>query len=257
MLPSLGHPVSMVVVWGFIAVVVTLAGLVPLALRHAAANADVLKTGQSRLMVGVAIGLAMWLALTGTLAAGGFFARFDAIPPRFLLGVLPAMMAVVLLMSSRGSRAWLIAVPEAWLIAFQLFRVPVELVLFALSRSGVVPVAMTFEGRNFDILTGLTAPLVVYLCLVRGSLPRWVAVLWNALGLGLLVNVVRIAVLAAPGPFRQLTQDAPNLVPFVFPFSWLPYFLVPLALLGHLVSLNQLLRRTKPGRRSSSSPHDA
>lgn len=79
---------------------------------------------------------------------------------------------------------------------------------------------------------------------------------WNVAGLALLANVVRIAVLAAPGPLRRLTEEAPNQVPSLFPFVWLPYFLVPLALLGHLVSLVQLarpVRRDAPGRTSCGS----
>ena len=41
-------------------------------------------------------------------------------------------------------------------------RVGVEVVLFWLFIKRVVPESMTFEGRNFDIISGITAPFVAY-----------------------------------------------------------------------------------------------
>lgn len=229
----------------FIALVAILTGLIFISVRSITLRRGRDAVGANRMAALTALGLGVWLAFTGFLSLAGFFADFDSLPPRFLLGVLPAMASVVFLVSFRPTRVWLTALPESWVIGFQAFRVPVELVLFALAHHAIVPNAMTFEGRNFDILTGLTAPLVAYFGFVRGRWPRWAIVAWNAMGLFLLANVVRIAVLAAPGPLRQLTDDAPNLVPSLFPYIWLPYFLVPLALLGHLVSLAQVIRSAK------------
>lgn len=41
-----------------------------------------------------------------------------------------------------------------------IIRIPVELVLYRLFLNGIVSELMTFKGRNFDILAGITAPLI-------------------------------------------------------------------------------------------------
>jgi hypothetical protein len=245
MSPALDKPLPGIVDGSFIALVVILAGFLLFAVRYVATLRGKDSGGANRIATITAVSLGLWLSLTGILSLTGFFARFETIPPRFLLGVLPAIAAVLFLVSFHRTREWLTALPEAWVIGFQAFRIPVELVLWALAHHSIVPNAMTFEGRNFDILTGLTAPLVAYFGIVRGRWPRWAIIAWNAMGLFLLFNVVRVAILAAPGPFRQLTEEAPNLAPSLFPFIWLPYFLVPLALLGHLVSLAQVAQSAK------------
>jgi hypothetical protein len=249
-LPTVPWPVAL----GFALLVLVTVGLLPIALYHAARRQGLEPARGKRLAFGVAAVLLLWMVVTGALALTGFFARFDALPPRILAGTLPPIAAILVALGLPRSRALLLSVPAAWVIGFQIFRVGAELTLLALARAGVVPYAMTFEGSNFDLLTGLTA-LPVAILLARGTLPRGVAVAWNALGLLLLANVVRIAVLAAPGPLYRLTDDVPNLAPAVFPFVWLPYALVPLALLGHIVSLQQLraARRMFPLRRADAA----
>jgi hypothetical protein len=65
---------------------------------------------------------------------------------------------------------------------------------------------------------------------------------WNLLGLALLLNILTIAVLATPVPFRQFTDGPPNLLPSTFPYVWLPSFLVQLALASHLLVFRKLRR---------------
>ena len=54
--------------------------------------------------------------------------------------------------------------------------------------------------------------------------------------------ITTIAVLAAPVPFRLLTDGPPNTLPSTFPYVWLPCLLVQLALLGHLLVFRRLGR---------------
>jgi hypothetical protein len=125
------------------------------------------------------------------------------------------------------------------LVGFQFFRVPVELILHRLAVEEVIPYVMTYAGWNFDILTGISAA-VLGLVLVRRSLPHRVLIAWNVAGLLLLVNIVTIAVLAAPVPF-QLFRDGPsNTLPSTFPYVWLPTVLVQVALFGHLLLFRRL-----------------
>lgn len=122
----------------------------------------------------------------------------------------------------------------AVLVGFQLFRIPVELLLYRLAAEQVIPEVMTFSGRNFDILAGMTGGLLG-LWLLRRHISQRVLHVWNVLGLALLVNIVAVAVLSTPAPFRAFHDGPANLLPSTFPFVWLPTFLVQLALLGHLL----------------------
>jgi hypothetical protein len=52
------------------------------------------------------------------------------------------------------------------LTLLHIIRIPVELGLYWLFIYKAIPQLMTFEGRNFDILVGLTVPfdLLLWLC---------------------------------------------------------------------------------------------
>jgi hypothetical protein len=128
-----------------------------------------------------------------------------------------------------------------------MVRIPVELVLLWLSLHKAIPQLMTFEGRNFDIISGITAPFIAYLGFTKTILNRRIILIWNFICLALLANIVVNALLSAPFPFQQFAFDQPNIAILYFPFSWLPTFIVPVILLGHLVSLRQLLKQDKKG----------
>jgi hypothetical protein len=104
---------------------------------------------------------------------------------------------------------------------------------------------MTFEGRNLDIISGITAPVIYYFGFVKKKIGRTVLILWNLICLGLLVNIVTIAILSAPFTFQRFGFDQPNFAILLFPFVWLPGIIVPLVLFSHLAMLRQLLIKTK------------
>ena len=158
----------------------------------------------------------------------------------FLLFAVSTVGSLWLWRSALGS---LLAqhLPVAWLVGHQAFRILVELLLHRAYAEGLIGVQMTYLDRNLDILTGLSA-LVIGLILVRRALPRWLLLTWNWLGLALLVNIVTIAVLSAPTPFRVFLQGPPNVFVTQFPFVWLPAVLVQAALIGHLLLFRHLQR---------------
>ena len=200
----------------------------------------------------VTVALALWLAATGAVAASGVLARFDARPPRLLLLVVPALLFPLWLAFSGATDRHLQVTPPAWLVGAQLFRVGVEGLLWLLAVHAALAPEMTFHGRNFDIVAGLTAPLAAWACFGgRRWRPR-LAVAWNVLGLLLLLNVVTVGLLSAPTPFRRLITDPPNTIVVRFPTVWLVSLLVPLAFTLHALSLRQPLRGLAP-RPSSSS----
>jgi len=109
----------------------------------------------------------------------------------------------------------------------------------------LVPVQMTFEGRNWDIVSGVSAAAVAWLA-ARRQAPRWLVLLWNCVGLALLLNIVVIAVLSMPTPLRRFHNEPVNSFIAYFPYIWLPTFLVQLALFGHLLVF-RWLRQARTG----------
>lgn len=102
---------------------------------------------------------------------------------------------------------------------------------------------MTFEGSNFDILSGLSAPLIYYFGFVKKNFSKKIMLIWNAVCLGLLMNIVITAILSSPFPFQQFAFDQPNIAILYFPFIWLPCCIVPVVLLSHLAAIKQLLKK--------------
>jgi hypothetical protein len=100
---------------------------------------------------------------------------------------------------------------------------------------------MTFTGRNFDILAGLSAPIVAYFVFTKKLWTTKVILVWNFISLGLLINIVINALLSAPSPFQQFAFNQPNIAILYFPFSWLPTFIVPVVLFCQIASIRQLL----------------
>ena len=104
---------------------------------------------------------------------------------------------------------------------------------------------MTFEGYNYDILSGITAPIIYYLAFVKKRIGKRGLLIWNIACLGLLLNILTIAVLSAQTPLQQLAFDQPNIGVTYFPFVWLPTVIVPIVLYAHLASIRQLLYSKK------------
>lgn len=197
--------------------------------------------GQSRRVLGVLLG---WLALQGAVAASGFYAVTSATgPPRLALALVPPVVLIIALFSTVRGRSFLVGLPPAALTLLHVVRVPVELVLLGLFLHGAVPKLMTFEGRNWDIFSGLSAPVVSYLVFRGRQLGRSGLLAWNIICLVLLLNVVVNAVLSVPSGLQQFGFEQPNVGVLHFPFIWLPACVVPLVLLAHLVVIWQLMTK--------------
>jgi len=182
-----------------------------------------------------------WFVLQGILGVGDFYHFADAVPPRvFLFGILP----VLLLIASYFVffRKFVEGLSLRALTILHVIRIPVELVLLFLFQSGQVPQIMTFEGRNFDILSGLTAPVIYFLAFRKAKPNKTILITWNLVALGLLFNIVSIAILSMKSPLQKLAFDQPDVALGYFPFIWLPTIVVPIVLFSHLAALWNLIR---------------
>ncbi|HVF95740.1 MAG TPA: hypothetical protein VM871_00380, partial [Flavisolibacter sp.] len=129
-----------------------------------------------------------WLGLQATVALAGFYTVTDALPPRFTAALLPPLVVIVALFATRRGRNFIDGLQVKWLTLLHVVRVPVELLLLWLALHKYLPLLMTFDGRNFDVLSGLTAPIVFYFGFVKRKLRRNFLLGWNFACLALLLN---------------------------------------------------------------------
>lgn len=187
--------------------------------------------------------LILWLVIQAVLTLNNFYNTDTlSLPPRFILLPVPPLLAILILFLSKKGRRFIDSIPLTPLTYLHIIRIPVEIILYWLFLHQAVPELMTFAGRNFDILAGLTAPLIAYFGLQKQNLSRGTMLIWNFIALALLLNIVINAALSAPFRFQQFAFDQPNIAVLSFPFSWLPGFIVPVVLFAHLVAIRQLLK---------------
>lgn len=185
--------------------------------------------------------VALWLVIQSIVSLTGFYTHVDTTPPRFPFLILPPVLIIISLFVTTAGKRYIDTLDIKALTLLHTIRVPVEIVLYLLCVHKTIPEIMTFEGRNLDILSGVTAPAIYYFGFVTKRINKNILLLWNFICLGLLVNIVTTAILSAPLPFQQLAFEQPNIAVLYFPFTWLPCCVVPLVLLAHLVAIRKLL----------------
>jgi len=162
--------------------------------------------------------------------------RFDIFPINMAPVLVIPFVTIVVFTFSKRTLPILSSVSRKSITGLQVFRFFVELLLWASFVENLLPVQMTFEGRNWDILSGLTAPLAALFL----SRSRWGLAIWNLACLGLLVNIVTVAILSMPTDLRVFNNEPANTIVAEFPFILLPGMLVPLAYGLSLLSLRQV-----------------
>jgi hypothetical protein len=230
----------------FISVVFSLTTLVTLVLFYGVLKNSKRENTQKNALK-ISIGLLAWLLIQAVLTLKDVYnADNQAMPPKIVLfGILPAILTIILLFVTVNGRKFIDGLPLEKITYLNIVRIPVELVLFWLFLNKAVPELMTFAGRNFDILAGLTAPFIAYFGYSSGKISKNLILVWNIICFGLLLNIVFLALFSAITPFQKFAFEQPNIAIVNFPFSWLPTFIVPIVLFGHLVSIRQLLRDKK------------
>jgi hypothetical protein len=188
-----------------------------------------------RMTLLVGAGLFLWLATISALVGSGWL---EAVPGRLLvLGAAVVSGSALLGLSPLGG--WLVtACPISLLLAFQGFRLPLELVLHSWARQGVIPETMTWSGSNWDILSGAAALGLAPLSR-HSKAAAWAG---NIIGIVLLINVGRVAVLSAPVSFGWHDLPQKLLLPYHLPYALVIPVCVGGAWTGHIILTRALLR---------------
>ena len=238
-------------VWSFVGLALVIASTFIIAVHRVSAT-----TVRPRNTIIAAVATIAWLAVTFGLAAAGVLS-FTSRPPTMLLLLAGIIALAVTIGTSRLGLRIATGVPLAALVGLQGFRLPLELMLHQAYVEGLMPIQMSFSGFNFDILTGISAILVALVLLWKpGSLV--LVRIWNAAGVVLLVNILTIALLSAPTPFRMFHAEPANVWVTQAPWIWLPSVYVLAAIAGHILVFRrmrvELARRAPAGLRSATTP---
>lgn len=186
---------------------------------------------------------AFYLLAICLLAGAGFFTVITT-PPRFLLIFVPLVLIIVLLARVKltSGPGFLSLVPPVFLVGVQAMRILIELDFLRFAAEKIIPVELSFHGRNYDLLIGVLAIAVSLLFIKKHPLARRAGIIFNILGLLSLANIFSLVIPSLPSTFRVYnTLYLPTNFPGV-----LIVFLASSAIFLHILSLRQLLAQKSP-----------
>ena len=204
-----------------------------------------------RQATGVAVVLVAWLLYVGTLGWSGVLARTSR-PPGIVFLVVPIVLALFAIVRSAWAARIAERIPLWELLAFQTFRVGVELFLYRLWLEARLRPDADVRRRERRHPDRASAPVVAWAA-TRGRIGLRVALAWNVLGLLVLANVIVRSALTAPGPLHLLAADHVNRAIGTFPYTYIAGFLAPLAIALHVLALRSIARRLRDGSRAGGA----
>lgn len=184
----------------------------------------------------ITTGALAWLSLISCIVLTGVIQESPM--PRLMIFFAGINIVSAAFAFSHVGKRLALTIPIYLLVAFQAFRFPLELVLHSWSEQGTIPSTMTWTGANFDIIAG-TLALVSIPLVKKNTKLAWIP---NLVGFGLLLNVMRVAILSSPLPFSW-DVNPPLQLGFYFPYVLIVPVCIGGALIGHIVLTRALLRK--------------
>jgi hypothetical protein len=188
--------------------------------------------------------LAGWFALAVGLAILGVYNSATSPIPTIQFGItVPILIGCWMIWRWPAVSRLIDTVPRPWVIAIQFYRVEgvTFLVLFAMH---LLPGIFALPAGVGDVTVGLLAAAIAIGAAGGQQLNPRTVLRWNLLGIADLVVAVSTGFLTSPSRFQMFAFDRPNELISMFPLVLIPTFLVPLAILLHIISLIQLGRAT-------------
>jgi len=180
--------------------------------------------------------IAIWVGVLSALSLSGWLERspMPGIPVFFAI----VLVGAITFSFSRFGNL-LMSLPLSYLVFFQGFRLPLELVLHSWAEQGTVPPTMTWTGQNFDLIAGLWC-LILGFFVNRFPKAAWIA---NWIGIICLLNVIRVAVMSSPLPFAWQLEK-PLLLALYFPYLLIGPLAVGAAFAGHIILTRRIIKTT-------------
>ena len=118
--------------FGFAAVTIVFAVLLLIELKRALAKMTIDAQLQRKLLLTTTLLLSVWFVVMAIGAATGFFRDFNSLPPRVTIIVIIPLVVVIWLLNNKTASEIIHAMSPHRLMSLQVFRVFVEVLLWAL-----------------------------------------------------------------------------------------------------------------------------
>jgi hypothetical protein len=218
-------------------------GLIALGLWLGLESTDLTPNQRRTTWLAVMIPYTLWFAVAWSAAINGVLIASASPFPFLPLAIfLPVIIGAPLLLLSRRVGQVLDAMPMAWLVALQVYRVFGGWALAAWLH-GALPGVFALPAGIGDVLTGLFAVPAAIAVATGSAQGRRAAMLWNIFGLADFAVAVTLGVLTAPGRFELIVPNVASINAGAYPGVLTPAFVVPSSILLHALSLRQLRRR--------------
>ena len=180
--------------------------------------------------------VAVVLALLGVYRGAG-----DRFPTIEIGIVIPILFGCLIIRRWAAVSRLIDATPWHWVIAVQSFRVE-GVIFLTLYASNLLPGLFALPAGVGDVVTGLVAAAIGASVAAGRQIRLRTALSWNVFGIIDLIVALATGFLTSPSPLQRFAFDHPNELISAFPLVLIPTFLVPLAILLHIISLIQLGR---------------
>jgi len=197
-----------------------------------------------RFLYGYWIFIMAWLVYLSVMVNIGAFKELSRPPSILLFIILPIFTIIIFFHTAKRFRQIIDGFPPALAVYLQSFRIFVELLILGVYLKGLGPVETTFEGRNFDIIAGATAPIIGWLAYNRKAISNKVVIAWNIICLLLLANIVFIFNSMILKPQIWGYEASPIQPEFAtIPYLYIAAFYMPLAVFLHVMSIRKSRKR--------------
>lgn len=189
-------------------------------------------------------GIILWHIYVYLISISGILQNLEFPPRFFIFLVLPLFIFIGVFMYKNRNNAWIQNVPKTWPVYYQSFRILIETVFVFTVAAGFLHKEVTMEGYNYDVLFGLSAPLVGLLY-QKNKLSNKSIIIWNYIGLAVIAFIIFLFLSTVFAPHLYGSNVA--LMPMeavTYPYTLVAGFLMPSAVFIHVLSIVQL-RKSK------------
>ncbi|PCJ97183.1 MAG: hypothetical protein COA50_05970 [Flavobacteriaceae bacterium] len=200
------------------------------------------KTQWKKLLIPTLV-LALWLILQYTISESGFYHNLS-LPPRIpLFMIFPLLLFMLIFLYSKRKSPIIHAIPIYIPIGYQSFRALIEVLFYYTFLQGILPLQVTFEGANYDVLLGISA-IFMGIYAFKKNASKKLLLVWNFIGIGVVAFAAFIFITSFYFPSIWGQENAEISEEFnQFPFLLLPTFFMPSAIFMHILSIIQLRKR--------------
>ena len=188
---------------------------------------------------------ALWLIVQYIISETGFYHNLS-LPPRIpLFMILPLFLFTLFFLKKNKKSPIIQAIPVYIPIAYQSFRAIIEPLFYFTFLQGILPVQVTFEGANYDVLLGISA-IFIGLYAFRKNASKKFLIVWNYIGIAVVAFAAFTFITSFyfpsiwGGENSEISQEFNQ-----FPFILLPLFFMPSAIFMHGLSIIQLKQLIK------------